>query len=513
MLKELIKNYSVSTKSAIVFFQLIVAFTLSIYVVLHFTNNFLIEYNIKIIENSGSYKGEIYFSSNGTYDEKKKKTVKYKKSVNLFQKVKVLVAGQNISSLRLDPLLDAGKVEITDFSIKYGDQVQKIDLSNVDRSWSHNVKVLSGNTDGIVLKCLGKDPSIEVDSDISFNRFSLLSVVYISILTLLLFSGIRILLTCVRKYSYENIFLAAILLLYSIYVVLFSSPEMGNNLLYTFVIMSFTVSMINGFSSRGNYCKGMIIFLMVYLLMSYLSVVMSTQLADINYLNRKALVIICACFIPIGFHKIKNYNFTFFKLFLTLLILLMACLIICLNTNVISIDNVYLFSFLMERTDWTQKNYIFWYLLLSLGTLSFYNFRNKNDIVVILLIWIISFFAIFYSYSLLARLAFLVATAVYLLLAIFRFSKNSLLIFIWILTFYIIFSPILFSLIDLAPYHHRLVSRNAFYHTSAALIKEHWLFGYGFEVIHIIFRYYSGLNLVFLVQFFLHIIFINSLKF
>ena len=480
MLKELVKHYSVSTNYVILFFQLLLAVTVSIYVVLHFTNHFLIEYNIKIIENSGVYKGEIYFSSNGTYDEKKKKTVKYKKSVNQFQKVKVAVSGQKVSSLRLDPLLDAGEVEIKDFSVRYGDQVQEIQFSDVDVTNSYNVKVLYSNTDCIVLKCLGKDPHIEVGGDMSFNRFDLSSVVYVSILAILLFSAYRVLTIYLRKYSYENIFLPAILLFYSIYVILFSSPVMGKNLLYIFVIMSLASCITNSFSLRKNYIREILLFVMVYLLMSYLSTLLSTHLADINYLNSKVLLIICACFIPLGFNQIKNYNFIFFKFLLTVLLLLMACLIICLNTNVLSINNVYFFSFLMERTDWTQKNYIFWYLLLCFGTLSFYNFKNKNDIIIILLVWIISFFTIFYSYSLLARLAFLTATAVYLLLAICRFSKKSLLIFVWILTFYIIFSPIIFSLIDLAPYHHRLVSRNAFYHTSAALIKQHWLFGYGF---------------------------------
>jgi hypothetical protein len=486
ILKDLIKHHATTINMVVIFFQLVVTLSISTYVVLEYTNNFIIKYDIKIIENTGFYRGEIYYSSNGIYSEHKKETVKYKKLLNQFQNVKICVSNQNISSLRLDPLLTAGKVVIKDFSIRYQDQVYKVDFRDIDDSTAHNVISLNRDANSVVLQCLGKDPSVVIDSNITFNRFGFTSVVHILLLTLLLFSSLKILAMAVRKYSSENIVLAMILSLYSIYVVLFSSPVLGEGLLYTLVTLSLAAALINGFYSKINYFRRIILFLTVYLLMSYLSIMLSTHLADISYLNSKVPLIICACFIPVGFYNINRFDGSMVKIFLTLLLILMALLIVSLNNNLLTINNVYLFSIQMERSDWTQKNYIFWYLLLCFGTLSFYNFRKRYDITVIVLILALSYFAIFFSYSLLARVAFFVATAVYLLLTICKFPKKVLLISIWILTIYIVFSPILFSLIDLTPYHHRLVARDAFYHTSAALIKEHWLFGYGFgSTLHI----------------------------
>jgi len=486
ILKDLIKHHATAINLVVIFFQLVVTLSISTYAVLEYTNNFIIKYDIKIIENTGFYRGEIYYSSNGIYSEHKKETVRYKKLLNQFQNVKIRVSNQNISSLRLDPLLKAGKVVIKDFSIRYQHQVYKVDFRNIDDSTAHNVISLDRDANSVVLQCLGRDPSVVIDSNITFNRFGFTSVVHIVLLTLLLFSSLKILTMAVKKYSSENIVLAVMLSLYSIYVVLFSSPVMGEGLLYILVILSLGAALINGFHPKINYLKGVMLFLGVYLLMSYLSIILSTDLADIIYLNSKVPLIVCACFIPVGFYNINRFDYSQVKVFLTLLLLLMALLIVSLNNNLLTINNVYLFSFQMERSDWTQKNYIFWYLLLCFGTLSFYNFRKRYDIAVIVLILALSYFAIFFSYSLLARVAFFVSTAVYLLLTVCKFPKKVLLIFIWILTIYIVFSPILFSLIDLTPYHHRLVARDAFYHTSAALIKEHWLFGYGFgSTLHI----------------------------
>ena len=50
---------------------------------------------------------------------------------------------------------------------------------------------------------------------------------------------------------------------------------------------------------------------------------------------------------------------------------------------------------------------------------------------------------------------------------------------VWIFTFYIIFAPIIFALIDFT-FLPKLVQRDAIYKTSLALIKEHWVFGYGY---------------------------------
>ncbi|MCD6579807.1 O-antigen ligase family protein, partial [bacterium] len=151
-----------------------------------------------------------------------------------------------------------------------------------------------------------------------------------------------------------------------------------------------------------------------------------------------------------------------------------------LDHNIILIDNIHFLDYAMQRIKWTQKNYMFWYILLMFATLSFYNVRKKYELLIILAILALSYFAVFGGYSRSARLSFVVGVLAYTILSIFQINKKYLLGFIWFLTLYIIFSPIILSFLDLGSYISELRQRDQIYNTSAALITEHWFLGYGY---------------------------------
>jgi O-antigen ligase len=282
-----------------------------------------------------------------------------------------------------------------------------------------------------------------------------------------------------EKCFLESIILLSMPVIYTGYAILFSNAKFAKGLLILFFIFSM-ILLYKSFLPKLIYFKSMGYFILGYILMSYLSVIIGTQYADISYLNKKIIYIVMASFIPIGFYKIQNFNFNFFKSMLTLLLIGSAIFIIMLNKNIIDINNVEIFNLVMKRIPWTQKNYMFWYSILMFGTLSFYNIRKKVDFIMITCIVCISYITIFGGYSDSVRVSFIVGILVYYMLATFEIKKKYLLVAIWLFSLYVVFSPVLFSLIDLTSYHHKLIARDAIYHTAAALIKEHFIFGYGY---------------------------------
>ncbi len=465
---------------AVTIIQLLLALALSFYLVLTYSSKFTVEYGIKIIENKNSFQGEIYYTDNDIFKEHKKKAIKYKKILNKFQKVKIEISHYNLTSLRLDPLLNRGVVEIKNFIIKFRDQTYKIDFQNFDTNYKKDIELLAYDLKSIRLRCTGSDPHIEIARNLNFNHSNFTSVIITTFLTFPLFILFQTLVRVTHKYTFDNVLLITILLSYSIYVVLFSTWQMGKYLLYIYAFTSIAFSLNNRFSYKANYIKQMMIFLVVYIAMSYASIFCTTHLADINYLNSRVLILFLACFIPLVFYRIISFDMNFFKVSLSGLQLLMTFFIISLNLELFSIDNIRIFGLLMERSEWTQKNYAFWYILLTFGTLSFYNFKDKNEAFIIAFILLLSHYTIFNTYSHSARMALIVGTVFYLTLAIFNPRKKYLHLFICFLTIFIIFSPLMFSLFDLSAYHQKLVIRDSIYHTSVALIKKHWLFGYGF---------------------------------
>lgn len=446
--------------------------------IIQYNNEYIVRYDIKIIENEGPWQGEILYNYGDFYNNIRFRTVTYQRVLQEFQHVQLSIKDiPYISKIRLDPLLKKGKIVLKNLSVIYQDQIYNIDLSKLENATiMRNMSFLNQSEDGITLQCSAEDPGIEFQDNIEFTTITFRNIVLSFILSMVFF-GIFLL---IKRYGYETIILTGMIVFYIFYVLFFSSWNMGINILYVFGLLALITVLLYGNKEKLKSLQGMGIFILLYLTLAYLSIYWSTQLANLDYLNEKTLLIIAASVIPLAYIHIKDFSVKKYKIIITILFVIMSILLKVLDLKIILIDQVYILNWLMERNEWTQKNYMFAYVLLTFGTLAFYDFKKKKELIAIFSIIAIAFFVISGGYSKSALLAFIVGTVIYLLNIVFRFKKNFLLVIIWILTMYIICSPILFSFLELASYHSKFELRDAIYHTSAALIKEHWLFGYGF---------------------------------
>ena len=396
---------------------------------------------------------------------------------------------KTIQRVRVDPLLKSGRVEVKNFIIRYIDpryqnidKAYQVDFSKISNNDKNNLKIISANKSGAILECTGDDPYIELTNNINFNKFNINNVLRALILSILLYLFIII----VKLYSTVKVFSFGILSIYTGYALLFYSNMMAFYLLVVFALASLVMSLSNKLSNVLIYLKYIGGFLFFYLIIGYVSLFITTEIANPDYFYSKTPLIALALILPIGFYNIKKFDMQFFKIMLTLLLIVMAITILLLDQKIISIFDYHFYDIYYDFFDvyfkwtfWTQKNYTFWYVLLMFGTLSFYNIRRKVEFIIIFGILMLSYVTIFSGYSESAKLSYGIGVLIYILLSFFQIQKKYLLIATWIFTIYIIFSPLFFSLIDLISYP-QLESRVAIYKTAFALIKEHWLFGYGY---------------------------------
>jgi len=459
-------------------------FFIIFYYLVNYKNTYTISYDIKIIQNDGRPLGELYYTNNDTYNSKNRKLIRYKTNGEghdkSFQHLQVELRDvPSLHKLRLDPLLASGRVEVKNFNIYYLNQQYKIDFSKLSGHYKHNINISKITPSRVMVESTGDDPFIELTSNINFNKYNLYSLTQTFIYTFVLF----LVFLLIQKYSLVKILSFSVLSIYTCYVLISFSNSIAFNLLTAFFLISMLMFLASTSITRFSYIKHIGFFLFFYLLIGYASLFFTTDLANPNYFYSKVPLIALAVMLPLGFYKMENFDMKYFKIILTFLLISMAILIITFNLNIASVYIEYytysFYSFDIYRTPWTQKNYTFWYLLLMFGTLSFYNIRKKIDFSMICLILILSYFTIFNDYSASAKLSYSLGVSTYILLSFFQIQKRHLLIFSWLFTLYIIFSPILFSFIDLASYP-KLESRVAIYKTAFALIKEHWLFGYGY---------------------------------
>jgi len=459
---------------------------LSVFLLFLFTTSYnksdlWVDFDIKIIQNEDArWLGQLYVSENQEYQPFYVKQIHYKNTLNTFQHIRIGIHNINrIQYLRLDPLLNKGIVEIQNMVLLYKGQSYPIDLSHIDPRIQHNIITRHKQSGSILLESTGVDPFIELSHSIVFKTISLNTIIksikYIIVFYLFLLGFLQLLKV---NLAYEAI-LFSVLILYSLDTLFLLSPQIAENLLIFFAFVSVSITLHRQPDVFLKYMKNMGWFILFYGLLGYISLYITTDLANPDYFYTKLFYIALALVIPLGFYRLKNFNQQFFKLMMTTLLLGMAVIILLLDHQYIEIHKHVIFDMVMKRTHWTQKNYMFWYVLLFFGTLSFYDIRKKLDFFIILGMVVVSYFVVFGGYSLSARLSYGVGILLFLLLSYIHISKKYLLTIIWIFTFYIIFSPILFALIDFT-FLPKLVERDAIYKTSLALIKEHWLFGYGY---------------------------------
>lgn len=450
------------------------------YYVVNYNNVYTVNYNIKIIQNDGRGIGEIYYSDTSSYHPKYRKEIQYKNNTDSFQKIRVNIYNiDTIRTVRLDPLLSSGLVEIKNFTISYLDQIYNIDFPKVTKYARNNIDIIVANKEKITLQCTGLDPFLELSHTVHFNQINVHNIGKALLYTIGCFILLLLVVYAFLYSVFQASVLFSVLFIYTGYTLVYLSPGLATQLLILFAFVSVLLTCFKSPANIKHYLKHMGMFGLLYVLIGYLSLHFTTEMANANYYEAKIPYILLAIIIPLGFYNLHNFNVRLFKIMLTALLVFMAVMIILLDHNILSIHNIPLFNIMMERTNWTQKNYMFWYVLLMFGTLAFYALRKKSDLFMVLSILVLSYFVVFGGYSLSARLSYGVGVLTYILLSLFHIKKSHLFIIIWGFTFYIIFSPIIFALIDFT-FLPKLVNRDAMYKTALALIKEHWIFGYGY---------------------------------
>jgi len=335
----------------------------------------------------------------------------------------------------------------------------------------HNIKIVKQTKSNLTIQSTGNDPFIELSNHAHIQNYYKFLILYI----ILIFIIIYIILYFLQKVSTESFFML-LLLIYTLYSV-FGMYDIRFH--YILPLLALYMAFIHKYLFLP-FVKEITLLFSIYLGWASLSMITPVPLANIHYLYETFPLIIGIYILLIGVYK-QNLNALFFKKYLSLLLLFLAVIMILIHEDYLVNKDTFLFGYMTFYTGpWLQKNYMFWYVLLTFGTLSFYNIHNKKELVFIVAILVLSYFALYHGYSKSAILAFITSTVVYIILSVTSIKKKYLLIVIWLMTFYIIFSPIIFSFIDLSSYHPRLVHRNAVYHTSAALIPPHWFMGYGY---------------------------------
>jgi hypothetical protein len=225
--------------------------------------------------------------------------------------------------------------------------------------------------------------------------------------------------------------------------------------------MSLYVAFVNGIFKYKNYIKWWFIFISLYFLLSYISVLYSSEYASKKYLFDIFPYIVMASLIPLGFYDLRQYNKNYMRWSFVIILFLMLLGMYMMNNHYIDI-NKYTWTILdeqMKRTNWTQKNYMFWYVLFMWGTVSLFNIKKLWEAILIFIILGSSYFVLKNGYSQSAMLAFLTGSVVYVLLSILKISKKLLYILVGVFTAYIIFSPLFFSLVDLTSMHPKFILR------------------------------------------------------
>jgi hypothetical protein len=459
---------------------LLLSLLFSFYYVIHYHNDIYVEFEANIHKNNSQYIGEIYYSDSTFAEKIKSKKFYYKKIKNKFQKVQIQVDDVlKIQSIRLDPLLKKGLIEIRNFKILHGNKEYSINFKTIEKNYKHNIEIIKKGKNLIIIKTTGIDPYIYLSENIKMSSFPAFETILKSIICWI---GIIVLFYFSQNIFFRELVLVSIVAIYSFYTLLFSTPHLASYLLVMLSVMSIYVAWGNGIKNYKNYIVWVIIFLGLYFTLSYISVLYFSEYANKKYLLDIFPYIIMASIIPLGFFNTEKYNKNFIRWSFVVILMIMLLGMYLMNHGYININSseFTLLDEKMKRTNWTQKNYMFWYVLLMWGTISLFNIKRIKEAIFIFFLLGLSYYILKDGYSQSAGLAFMVGSVVYFLLSFLHFNKKVLMIIIGIFTAYIILSPIIFSIIDLSSYHHRLIIRMKLYHTSVEYIKHSLFYGYGF---------------------------------
>lgn len=453
-----------------------------------------ISFDIKVIDSKSSFiSGEIYYSPSHIYHKDLMKSfILTNKKHGIYQTVEIPITHNNIRSIRLDPLPNIGEVMIKNFSVIQGSlwkkKVHNINLDEVNVKTLKDIKILTKTKTTLHIACINSDPHLEITKrlDISTNIINYYFLLKTFILSLILSLFIIFVIHALNKnyISGEDITITILILLYSIYTILFSNTEfvsylnVGLPLLATYIIY------------KQKFQNYLIIFLNLLILLLILGIIvlLSDYANNLNQLSgylRFLPHMILSIILALAFIHKSSFNLHFYKKMLLTVTLLMGILSIVLHYNILLIDRITLFGYRMSDSPWTQKNYSFFYLFLLWSTISFYHFNKSSikDLFIIFSLIFISFIALMSGYSDSAKIAFLISLLIYISFSLVKLKSKFLLFIPIIISLYILFTPLLMHVfIYLSSIYPQFsAGREAIYTLSTSLVKEKFFFGYGYK--------------------------------
>lgn len=461
-------------------------------------NNFIkthatITFDIKVIESKVSdLSGQIYYSNNGAYTgENSKHFVLRRDMYNIYQIVNIPLYDKTIKYIRLDPLADAGEIMIKDFSILQGSwnhkKIQEINLKHINLKKLHNLEIIKKEKSFLHLLATGPDPYMQIENNLDIrssiiNYGEIIKISIISLLVLMLFvyimKGIRS-----NYLKIEELLTVLILITYSFITVLYSNRTWVIWLIIGVPIIGLYIIYKQGPSNYILPIKNIIGILSLLTIVVLISDLANDKHQIYSYFSF-IQYILSAMIIAIIFIQKKSFNYHFYKYFLLTFTVSIALFTTTLHFDIIRIDTVIAFGHRMSQHPWTQKNYMFWYLFLMWGTISFFYFSklNKKDLFAILLILTTSCITIMSGYSDSAKLAFFLSLFIYLLFSFIKFDIKTLLFIPILISLYIFLMPWISDIIIyLSSLHERLAYREKHFALASALVKENLLFGYGYK--------------------------------
>jgi len=430
----------------------------------------------------------IFYSENSEFTLKNSKLIVLKRMYDGSTNINISIPSNKIKSIRLDPKPNSGEILIKNlqFIKKSGFNENKkiIDLSLITPQKTIDFEIIEKNKQSVLLLATGNTPMVILTQNLSIpstlNYFFLFKLSLLAlIITVLLYS---LLYGFKSKYLHgEEIIVTSILLLYSAYLFLDRNRSLDHNILILIPMISILSVLRQGIKLYYKPLKYIIIILFTLSAIIVINYLFNSN-NHIHSYPPFILDITLFMFIVIGFIQTKNFNQNFYRYMLVTLILILASFTILLQYGIVELHELLMLEkYQISLTQNNQKIYEFWILYLMWGTISFLQF-NKKHLVLILSIFILSGILFQSGYSDSAPLAFVVSIIFYFLFSFIKFRLNHLKLIPIFIVLYIILTPWIAEVYaSLAYLHPRLGGREAIFTIYSNLIKENFLFGYGFN--------------------------------
>lgn len=438
--------------------------------------------------------GQIYYSNenNKFYPENMSAFLHWWGFHKKFQHFSLPIQKKHITSIRLDPLSDKGEVIVKNVEIVMNNGFdilkKKIDLNSINQKFASHLKIIKKDKNELHLVATGKDPHLVIANNLHLTFHKLRDVyqlIKIAIITLFFYIIMYFIIIGFinKKLRGEELLTAIILIVYSVYTVLFGTQfKIAWLLIENLPILAILIMLKQGFK---NYLQGIRNILLILLIMIIIIKIIDI-VYGINTFHKYSFAIknsIYSMIIALSFIQKNRFNYIFYKYFLYGLSILIGITTVVLHYEIIRIDTTIAFGYTMAVSDWAQKNYSFWYIILLFGAISFFDIKtNKKDLILVCLLFLISAWSIFTGYSESAKLAYIVGLILYMLFSIFKAKPIVLNAIPLLIGLYILFFPWISDIyVFLSHINYRLEGRAPMFAIYSDLIKHSLIFGYGFN--------------------------------